>query len=321
MTNQDGQEYVDCSVIIVTYNSARYIDGLLASLSAAAAGLTLRTIVVDNGSADDTVARVRDHSGVICVATGANLGYSGGINVGRMQAGECASIAILNPDLKLEPGSLRQMFDTLDDPAVGMVVPMLLDFDGRLDLSLRREPTLLSELGDALFGHNHFRRRPSAMSDLVQDKREYEHRHAVDWATGAVMLISADCDRKVGAWDESFFLYMEEVDYAARVRDAGFQVLYVPQARVRHLGGGSSQATKLIALGAVSRVRYFEKRGDKAWMFRAAVCLNQLLRSVKPARRAALRAVTRRSAWEPLILELKNGAPARRDVNPKVDSV
>jgi N-acetylglucosaminyl-diphospho-decaprenol L-rhamnosyltransferase len=321
MTNQDGQEYVDCSVIIVTYNSARYIDGLLASLPAAAAGLTLRTIVVDNGSADDTVARVRIHPGVICVETGANLGYSGGINVGRTQAGECGSVAILNPDLTMEPGSLREMFSALDDPAVGVVVPMLLDFDGRLDLSLRREPTLLSELGDALFGHNHFRRRPAIMSDLVQDKRQYEHRHVVDWATGAVMLVSADCDRKIGAWDESFFLYMEEVDYAARVRDAGFLVLYAPQARVRHLGGGSSQSTKLIALGAVSRVRYFEKRGDKARMFRAAVCLNQLLRSVKPARRAALRAVARRSTWEPLILELKNGAPARRDVNPKVDSV
>jgi N-acetylglucosaminyl-diphospho-decaprenol L-rhamnosyltransferase len=315
MTNLDGQEYVDCSIIIVTYNSARYIDGLLASLPAAAAGLTLRTVVVDNGSADDTVARVRTHAEVICVETGANLGYSGGINVGRTHSGECGSLAILNPDLKLEPGSLREMFSVLDDPAVGVVVPMLLDFDSELDLSLRREPTLLSELGDALFGHKHLRRRPSVMTDLVQDKREYAYPHAVDWATGAVMLISRACDRRVGAWDESFFLYMEEVDYAARVRDAGLQVHYAPQARVRHLGGGSSQSPKLVVLQAVSRVRYFEKRGRKAKLLRAAVCLNQLIRSVKSTRRMALRTVARRSTWEPLILELKNGAPARRDVD------
>ena len=81
MTNQDGQEYVDCSVIIVTYNSARYIDGLLASLPAAAAGLTLRTVVVDNGSADDTVARVRLPPGVTCVETGANLGFAAAAQV------------------------------------------------------------------------------------------------------------------------------------------------------------------------------------------------------------------------------------------------
>ena len=320
MTSLDEQGYADCSIIIVTYNSSRYIDGLLNSLSAAAGGLTLRTIVVDNGSADDTVARVRTHSGVICVETGANLGYSGGINVGRRHSGDCGSLAILNPDLLMEPGCLREMFDALDDPAVGVVVPKLLHFDGTLDLSLRREPTLLSELGDALFGHKHFRRRPSVMTDLVQNKGEYEYRHPVDWAHGAVMLISSACDRKVGAWDESFFLYMEEVDYAARVRGAGLQVLYTPQARARHLGGGSSQSTKLIALQAVSRIRYFEKRADKARMSRAAVCLNQLLRSVKPARRTALRTVTRRSTWEPLILELKDGAPASRDVT-QMDSV
>lgn len=315
MTEPDKQQYVDCSVVIVTYNSAHYIDDLLTSLPAAAAGLKLRMVVVDNGSADDTVARVRGHSEVICVETGANLGYAGGINVGRLHAGECASLAVLNPDLVLEPGSLHEMFSVLDDPTVGVVVPMLLDFEGRLDLSLRREPTLLSEIGDAIFGR-HFQHRPARMSDLVQNEREYGYRHAVDWATGAVMLISSACDHIVGAWDETFFLYMEEVDYAARVRDAGFQVMYVPQARARHLGGGSSQSPRLLALMAVSRVRYFEKRGRQIQIFRAVVCLNQLLRSVKPTRRAALWAVARRSSWEPLISGLKNAPLVNPDVEP-----
>jgi N-acetylglucosaminyl-diphospho-decaprenol L-rhamnosyltransferase len=314
VTGPDERRQVDCSVVIVTYNSARYIDGLLTSLPAAAAGLMLRIVVVDNGSADDTVTRVRAYPEVICVETGANLGYSGGINVGRLHAGECASVAILNPDVVLKPGSLRELFSALDDPSVGVAVPMLLNFEGRLDLSLRREATLLSEIGDALFGA-HFRHWPTEMTDLVQNEREYGYGHPVDWARGAVMLVSSVCDRAVGAWDENFFLYMEEVDYAARVRDAGFQVMYVPQARALHLGGGSSQTPKLLALMAVSRVRYFEKRGRRARMFRAVVFFNQLLRSVKPARRAALRAVARRSTWEPLISELKN-APS---IEPAVD--
>lgn len=304
VTETDQPDYVDCVVIIVTYNSTRDIAALLASVLAAATGLTLRIIVVDNGSADDTVEQARDHPGVICVETGANLGYAGGINVGRRYAGPCGALGILNPDLILEPGALHEMFTALDDPAVGMVVPMLLDFEGHREPSLRREPTLASEIGDALFG-NHFKRRPGRMSDVVRDEREYGYRHAVDWASGAAMLISAACDRAVGAWDERFFLYMEEVDYAARVRAAGLRVEYVPQARARHRKAGSGQSSMLLALMAVNRIRYFEKYGRPSRVLCALVLLNQFLRSANPSHRAALLAVSRRSSWEPLIAGLK----------------
>jgi GT2 family glycosyltransferase len=291
VTETDQPDYVDCVVIIVTYNSARDIAALLDSVLAAATGLTLRIIVVDNGSVDDTVEQVRDHPGVMCVETGANLGYAGGINVGRRHAGPCGALGILNPDLILEPGALHEMFTALDDPAVGVVVPMLLDFEGHREPSLRREPTLASEVGDALFG-NHFKRRPGWMSDVVRDEREYGYRHAVDWASGAAMLISAACDRAVGAWDERFFLYMEEVDYAARVRAAGLRVEYV-------------QSSMLLALMAVNRVRYFEKYGRPSRVLRALVLLNQFLRLADPGHRAALLALSRRSSWEPLIAGLK----------------
>ena len=301
--------YADCAVVIVTYNSARHIGDLLASLPDAAAGLTMKVIVVDNGSRDDTVARIRAHSDVTCVEAGDNLGYSGGINVGRRHAGDYGALAVLNPDLVLDPGSLREMFGALGDRSVGVVVPMILNFEGRLELSLRREPTLLTEIGDALFAH-HFRRAPARLTDLVGREREYGYRHVVDWASGAALLVSHACDRQVGAWDERFFLYMEEVDYAARVRAAGFRVMYEPLARVRHLGGGSSQSPLLVALMAVSRVRYFEKHGRRPRMLRAVVGLNQLLRSGKPNRRLALRTVARRSAWEPLIAGLKNSEGA-----------
>jgi GT2 family glycosyltransferase len=304
VTEPDQKHHVDCAVIIVTYNSNRDIAGLLDSLPAAAAGLTLRVIVVDNGSADDTVERVRKHPGVVCVEAGANRGYAGGINVGRQHSGQCGALAVLNPDLILEPGALRSMCAALDDPAVGVVVPMLLDFEGHRHPSLRREPTLASAIGDGLFGH-HFGRRPGRLSEVVRDENAYRYRHPVDWAAGAAMLISAACDRVVGAWDEGFFLYSEEVDYAARARAAGLRIEYVPQARAHHRKGGSGQSHALIALMAVNRVRYFEKHGKPAGLMRAAVFLHELLRSAAPGHRAALRVVSRRSTWEPLISGLK----------------
>lgn len=304
MTESSQPGYVDCAVIIVTYNSAGDIGGLLDCLSAAAAGLTLRVIVVDNSSADDTVELVRGYSDVYCIETGANLGYAGGINVGRREAGEFGALAVLNPDLVLEPSALREMFVAFDDPAVGMVVPMLLDSNGQLYPSLRREPTRASALGDALFGH-HFAGRPGRLSEIVRDEREYSYRHPVEWASGAVMLVSALADRMVGEWDERFFLYSEEVDYAARVRAGGLRVEYVPQARAYHRGAGSGQSPALWALMAVSRVRYFEKRGRSVRTLRAITLLHELLRSADPSHRLALRAVSRRSSWGPLVAGLK----------------
>jgi GT2 family glycosyltransferase len=293
---QELGERVDCTVIVVTYNSARDIVGLLESLPASAAGLTLRTVVVDNGSTDATVQLVRSRPHVTCVESGANLGYAAGVNIGRAYAGECSALLVLNPDVVLEAGALREMFSGLDEPDVGIVVPTLQDADDQLYPSLRREPTLTRALGEGLLG-DHVGWRPGWLSEIVRGEKHYEYRHSVDWATGAAMLVSAACDRSVGRWDEQFFLYSEEVDYAARARDAGFRVQYLPAARALHRGGGSGQSDMLIALLAVNRIRYVEKRGRGSAAYRAAVILHELLRSGDPGHRTALRAVLRRSTW------------------------
>jgi GT2 family glycosyltransferase len=290
---------VDCAVVIVTYNSARDIVGLLESLPAAAAGLTLRAIVVDNGSTDATIQLARGRPDVVCVETGANLGYAAGINVGRERAGEYSALLVLNPDLVLEAGALQEMFAVLDEPAVGMVVPMLVDAKGFRYPSLRREPNLAGAIGDGVLG-NRIERRPGWLTEIVRSEADYGYRHPVDWATGAAILVSADCDHAVGPWDERFFLYSEEVDYAARARAAGFRVEYQPAARAQHCGGGSGQSDALIALMAVNRIRYMEKRSRRPGAYRAAVILHELRRSGDPGHRTALRAVLRRSTWAAL---------------------
>jgi GT2 family glycosyltransferase len=299
---------VDCAVVIVTYNSAGDIARALASLPAAAAGLTLRTIVVDNGSTDATVRLALDQPDVSCVESGANLGYAGGINIGRAHAGDYRALLVLNPDAALEAGALREMFVALEDARVGIVAPMLLDADGHLYPSQRRDPSVARAIGDGLLGHR-CRRRPGWLSEAVRGEAPYSYRHAVDWATGAALLISAACDRAIGSWDERFFLYSEETDYAARARAAGLRVEYVPTARVRHSGGGSGQSSALVALNAVNRIRYMEKRRQRPRVFRAAVILHELLRSGDPRHRTALRFVLRRATWPALIDGLRAPAP------------
>ena len=289
--------YVDCAVIVVTYNSARHIGSLLDSLPAAADGLRLRCLVVDNDSRDGTADIVRHRGGVTLIEPGENLGYAGAINVGRAHAGPTSSILILNPDVELEPGAITRLHDALGQPGVGVAVPRLLNEDGSLFFTLRREPSPTRALGDALLG-SRFRHRPGWLSETIRDRDTYERPTDVVWAGGAVMMISAKCHRAVGSWDEDFFLYSEETDFAARVRRAGYRVRYVPDARVAHEDGGSGRSPALNALLAVNRIRYYEKyhRGPATWVFRFAVAFGHALRFRAPAERAALRAVCLPSA-------------------------
>ena len=296
--------HVDCAVIIVTYNSARYITDLIRSLSPAAPEITLRIVVVDNASTDATVRLVRSFGGVTCIETGVNLGYAGGINVGRKHVGACSALLILNPDAVVEPAALGHMFAALADPAIGIVAPMLIDQRGHRYPSQRRRPTVPRAIGDALLGAN-LRSRPGWLTEMVWDEDSYSYCHSIDWATGAVLLISDACDQAVGEWDESFFLYSEETDYAARAHALGFQAVYVPSARVLHSGGGSSQSSDLIALRAVSRVKYMEKHGHWPRLYRMVIIAGELLRVHSPAHRTALTVLIRRSRWLSLITGLK----------------
>lgn len=297
MTALDAR--VDCAIVIVTYNSARDIGRLLDSLPAATAGLSVRTVVVDNGSTDETVALIQAYQDIVCIEAEANLGYSGGINLARRHAGDYSSLLILNPDLVLDPGAVGHMFQALSEPGVGIVVPMLLDEDGRQSCSLRRRPTLSRALGECLLG-DHLAWRPGFLSEMVRDQAAYAYQHPVDWATGAAFLVSEACDHAVGAWDEQFFLYSEEVDYAARARAAGYRIDYLPTARAQHRGAGSGQSSELTALMAVNRIRYMEKTGRRSRVYQAVVALHELLRSASPAHRTAFRAVIDRSSWKHL---------------------
>lgn len=305
-------EEVDCGVIVVAYNSASAIGPLLESLPSAADGLRLRTVVVDNGSMDGTVSVARSFPGVQCVETGSNLGYAGAINIGRQLARPCSAVAILNPDLRLHPGALATLCRAVSEPGVGVAFPQLLDGASRLYPSLRREPSLSRAVGDALFGRR-FRSRPSWLGEIVWQPKEYIYRHPVDWATGAAVVVSGTCDAAIGDWDTGFFLYSEEVDFAARARDAGFGVEFVPEAAAHHEGGGSGSSDALVALMAVNRVRYYEKRHRRASasVFRALVVLHELVRINQPAHRRTVAIVLRRGRWAELP---KGGASARPPV-------
>jgi GT2 family glycosyltransferase len=261
------------AVLVVTWNSAKVIDGLLASLRPGLDGLDWHLVVADNDSADDTTARVeqwaKDNPGLRCqvVNTGGNLGYAAGINAALAKAGQYDAALVLNPDIRLHPGAVAAMYEFIDEtapvgddagPRTGIVVPRVLDEDGNLAHSLRREPTLLRALGEATLGARAGRFAP--LGELVMDESSYQRPAVADWATGAIMLISAACLNGCGPWDESFFLYSEETEFALRARDRGFLTRLAPRATATHIGGESKVSPELWTLLMSNRVKLYRRR-------------------------------------------------------------
>ncbi|HEY7050595.1 MAG TPA: glycosyltransferase family 2 protein [Mycobacterium sp.] len=239
-------------VVIVTYNSVAMIETLLDSLPAALGDVEAEIVVVDNGSSDGTQSAINERGGCKLVES-TNLGYAAGINRGVAEATDAGAILILNPDVRMTPGAVPALLARLCEHDIGIVAPRTEYPDGRLEHSLRREPTLLRSLGLS-------RTRRAIFSENVNRPEEYAETRIVDWAVGAALLVSRECFDAVGGWDESFFLYSEETDFCLRARDLGYLTVYEPQALVIHYGGGSGRSGKTFAMHEVNRVRLYRRR-------------------------------------------------------------
>lgn len=295
-TGPDG--CVDAVVVVVTYNSSRDIGALLVSLRAETPDLTLRVVVADNSSKDGTLGVVRQgHPDVITFPTGGNLGYSAGINAALGRAGDAAAVVVLNPDLRVERGSLAAMMHRLRSSHAGAVVPRLVDADGVTSPSLHREPSLPRAVGDAFLGRR-MPNRPGWLASTDFNTESYAHAHPVQWASGAALMVQRSVADSV-PWDESYFLYSEETDFFRRLRMLGETVWYEPAATMTHTGAGSGASAELNALMAVNRTRYIRKYHSAAYaaLFHAVLVLSEVLRCWKPDRRGVLRTVLFEDLW------------------------
>jgi N-acetylglucosaminyl-diphospho-decaprenol L-rhamnosyltransferase len=260
----------DLAIVIVTYNSAHVVGDLLDSLPGALDGLKSDIVVVDNGSSDGTAGLVAERGGCRVVRT-ANVGYAGGINRGVREAISAEAILVLNPDVRLHEGSLRPLLAALQGRDVGIVAPQVRSPSGTLELSLRREPSLARALGLT-------KTKLPVFSEYVSNPSVYASPCTVDWALGAVLLMSRKCYEALGGWDESFFLYSEETDLALRARDAGWLVRYEPRAVAVHIGGQSGRSHTTHAMQVINRVRLYRRRHSaiSSWGYYTLTVANQL---------------------------------------------
>lgn len=234
----------EVSIVIVSYECAALLDDCLRSLDAQRGEVAMEVIVVDNASTDDTVgATRRDHPWVEVEALSVNIGFARANNRAILRS-RGRAVLILNPDTVLPPGALRACLDRLwAESDIGVLSPRLVDPRGRLDRRCKRGfPTLWSSFC-YFTGLDRRLRGPRSTRYTVGTLPE-DRAGDVESVSGAFMLMPRSVLDEVGAFDERYFMYAEDMDLCLRTIEHGYRVLYWPEVDVVHIGGGSNVAGK-----------------------------------------------------------------------------
>jgi GT2 family glycosyltransferase len=250
------------SIVILCWNDTKVIGNCLSSIFAGTSVTDFEVIVSDNGSSDGTPEFIRrNYPQVRVIENGMNLRFSRGNNVGIASAiGDY--VLILNPDTVIHEGSLDRWMRYADGhPEAGAFGCRVLNPDGSYQRSGRPFPTIwrswIGALGMRRIGH---------ISEVFTSD-EYlgwngDTERTIDWQSGCCLLVRGALLKQIGAFDDQFQYYYEDVDLCHRVWDAGFQILFAPDVTITHLGGQSTKDRFPIAFELDkyrNRYRYFYK--------------------------------------------------------------
>ncbi len=242
----------DVSIVVLSWNTRDLLLDCLSSVErevedARGKGIATETLVVDNGSSDGTAPAVRARfPWARVIELDRNLGFAGGNNVGLRES-RGRIVLFLNSDAMLGHGSLDRCARFLEaNPDVGVVGPQLHHLDGSKQNSVHNFPSLTTELV------------PKGVLQVLFPSRypskRFRHRTPVDVDSvrGAAFFVRREVVRSVGPMPDEYFFFLEETDWCWSIRKAGWRVVYLPEAHVIHLSGGSSKRK----LPALTRIQY-----------------------------------------------------------------
>lgn len=220
------------AAVVVTYDALPWIEPCLDSLAG------VETVVVDNGSRDETVAFVRERYPAVRLIESENRGLGAGWNIG-IEATESRWVLLLNADAWLSEGALDRLVDFGDSrPRAAVVGPRLRNPDGTLQRSVRGFPTLW-RLATEYFFLRKLAPRSSLLNAFYAGGFEHDEVRDVEVVMGACMLLRREAIAEVGLCDEDYFLFSEETDWCYRFGEAGWEVVFFPGAECTHVRGAA----------------------------------------------------------------------------------
>lgn len=245
LSSQVNASHVNISVIVVNYNAGPLLTDCVKS----ALGADTEIIVVDNDSYDSSIDLLitrfpEQRYPIRIIVNESNLGFAAACNVGA-KAARGRHLLFLNPDCKLDSDAIQTMLAVLGkNPEAGMVGGLLVDPDGTEQGGGRRAvPTPWRSFVRA-FGLSRFASRwPELFFDFHLHRQPLPaHPIEVEAISGACMMIRREALSSVGLWDEGYFLHCEDLDWCMRFHQAGWNILFVPDARIVHHQGTCSRA-------------------------------------------------------------------------------
>jgi GT2 family glycosyltransferase len=245
-----------CDVVIVNFNAGGFLRDALESVLRSPS--VAHVYVIDNASTDESLDLLPRHHGdrLTIIRNGANLGFAAGCNVGLKQA-TASNILILNPDCQVSDGAIERLITILRSAdRIGMVGPHLLNPDGSEQAGGRRRlptPSLVLFHAGAALGLRRFLHLHLPDFLLHQDPLPSSPVE-VEAISGACMMARREMITEIGPLDEQYFLHVEDLDWCMRAHRAGWKILFVPDARVVHQKGVSSQVQPLT-------VEYYKHKG------------------------------------------------------------
>jgi N-acetylglucosaminyl-diphospho-decaprenol L-rhamnosyltransferase len=245
------------SIVIVSHNSWAHLDRALSAVDA----LGHEVIVVDNGSTDGTIDRVRERfPDVQLLALAKNVGFARGNNAG-IDAATGRYLLLMNADAWPADGAVAALVGCADRlPRAAVVAPRLLNPDGSLQRSVRAFPTLW-RLATEYFFLRKLAPRSRLLNSFYAGGFDHDREQDVDWVKGAVLLLRREAIADVGAFDPAFFIFSDEVDLCYRLRRAGWSTRFDPGAEFWHIGGVSTgpQWSRLQCELLRGHLRFFAK--------------------------------------------------------------
>jgi GT2 family glycosyltransferase len=264
---------LDISFVIVNWNTRALLLQCLSSIYQTAAGMDCEVWLVDNASSDGSVEAARTvYPEIHVIENTRNLGFAAANNLAFAQMRGRYAV-LINTDAQLREGAILNLFDFMEaTPEASMACGQLLNEDGSKQNSISPFPTLLSLVSNETLLRILFPQR------YPSKRKYYANPIAVDSCIGACIMVRKHAMDRIGFLDERYFFFLEETDWAYRMKRAGWKVYFVPAAEIFHAQGktvGGGIAARILFYR--SRYQFFEKWHKKAYFLARLFAFSRLL--------------------------------------------